>query len=68
MFSDKSWLVTSLISFFVGALGIDRFYLGDTGLGFAKLLTVGGLGIWALIDFILIVLRRVPDSQGRPLR
>lgn len=68
VFSDREWLVTVLISFFVGALGIDRFYLGYTGLGFAKLLTVGGLGIWALIDCILIALRRVPDSQGRPLR
>lgn len=68
LFSDKQWLVTVLISFFVGALGIDRFYLGYTGLGIAKLLTIGGLGIWALIDFILIALRTVPDSQGRPLR
>lgn len=68
VFSDKSWLVTVLISFFLGAVGIDRLYLGYTGLGIAKLLTIGGLGIWALIDFILIALRMVPDSHGRPLR
>jgi hypothetical protein len=67
LFSDKSWLVASSISFFVGALGVDRFYLGYPRLGIAKLLTIGGLGIWALIDFILIVLRMVPDSRGRPL-
>lgn len=68
LFSQKEWLTTVLISFFVGTFGIDRFYLGYTGLGIAKLLTCGGLGIWALIDFILILLRKVPDSDGRPLR
>jgi TM2 domain/GYF domain 2 len=67
VFSDKNWLVAVLISFFLGALGIDRLYLGYTGLGIAKLLTIGGLGIWALIDFVLIALHAVPDSQGRPL-
>lgn len=68
VFSDKEWLIALLISFFVGTLGIDRFYLGYTGLGIAKLLTCGGVGIWALIDLILIALRKVPDSDGRPLR
>ena len=46
---------------------MDRFYLGYTGLGIAKLLTFGGCGIWALIDFILILLRKVSDAEGRPL-
>lgn len=43
-----------LISFFGGSLGIDRFMIGDTGLGVAKLLTCGGMGIWAIIDWFLI--------------
>ena len=43
-----------LLSIFLGGLGIDRFYLGYTGLGILKLLTAGGLGVWWLIDIILI--------------
>lgn len=44
-----------IVSFLGGSLGIDRFMIGDTGLGVGKLLTCGGLGIWALIDLFLIM-------------
>ena len=64
---QRDWLTAVLLSFFVGVLGIDRFYLGQTGLGIAKLLTGGGCGIWALIDFIMIIMNNVTDAQGRPL-
>jgi len=47
---------TSLIvSILAGPLGIDRFLIGDTGLGIGKLLTCGGLGIWTIIDWFLIM-------------
>ena len=68
VFSDKDWLTAVLLSLFVGWLGIDRFYLGHTGLGIAKLLTLGFFGIWALIDLVLIIMGRLPDSNGLPLR
>ena len=66
--SDKQKIVAGLLQLFIGSLGIGRFYLGYTGIGVAQLLTCGGLGIWALIDAILILIGKVPDAQGRPLR
>ena len=67
IFSEKTYITSLLLSFFLGGLGVDRFYLGYTGLGVGKLLTLGGCGIWSLIDFIMIAMRKVPDSQGNPL-
>ncbi len=66
--SDRDHLVTLLISFFGGGFGIDRFYLGYTVLGMLKFFSIGGLGIWWLIDLGLIAFNRLPDSDGKPLR
>ena len=63
----KKWQTALLLSLFLGGLGIDRFYLGYGGLGVLKLLTLGGLGVWALIDFILIALNKLPDANGNLL-
>ncbi|MFV0378305.1 MAG: TM2 domain-containing protein [Mangrovibacterium sp.] len=44
-----------IVSLLAGYLGIDRFMIGDTGMGIGKLLTCGGLGIWTIIDWFLIM-------------
>lgn len=53
----KDPITALILSLVVGGLGIDRFYIGDTGLGIAKLLTCGGCGIWTIIDYFLIMKR-----------
>lgn len=51
-FKDPTTIL--IVSILAGSLGIDRFMIGDTGLGVGKLLTCGGLGIWAIIDWFMI--------------
>lgn len=64
--SSKSKQTALLFSIFTGVLGVDRFYLGYTALGVLKLLTAGGLGIWALIDFIRIGVDSLRPADGSP--
>jgi len=63
--SPKSRLAALLLCFFLGVLGVHRFYVGKIGTGILMLLTLGGLGIWALIDLILIVVGSFKDKDGR---
>lgn len=51
----KDPMIALILSLVAGPLGIDRFYIGDTGLGVAKLLTCGGFGIWTIVDYFLIM-------------
>lgn len=82
--SDKSKIAAALLAFFLGGLGIHRFYLGHTGSGIAMLvinilgyITAGiivglflcaAVGIWAFVDFIRILIGSFKDAQGRALK
>ncbi len=63
----KKQLVAFLLCFFLGGMGIHRFYLGYTWQGIVQLLTGGGCGIWVLIDFIRIILNKLPAKGGAEL-
>ena len=62
--SDKGFVPTLLLCFFLGVFGVHRFYVGKIGTGILSLLTLGGLGIWATIDLVMIAVGSFKDSQG----
>ena len=66
--SPKSRLAVALFAWFLGVLGVHRFYLGKIGTGIAMLLTLGGLGIWALVDFIMAVAGAMKDKEGKLIK
>ena len=70
--SPKSRLVVTLLAilpaYFLWIAGIHRFYLGKIGTGIAMLLTLGGLGIWTLIDFIYAVSGNMKDKEGKLIK
>lgn len=63
----KSFLVTEVLCLLLGWLGVHRYYTGYIGLGIAQTLTLGGCGIWALIDFIFISIGKYKDANGQEL-
>ena len=65
---EKSWVAALLLSFFLGYLGIHRFYTGHTVIGIVQLLTLGGCYIWALVDFIMIITGAYKDANGNALK
>ena len=66
--SEKGFVPTLLLCFFLGVIGVHRFYVGKIGTGVLQLLTFGGLGIWCLIDFVMIVVGNFTDKQGRLIK
>lgn len=68
LFSEKEWIVALLLSFLLGYLGVDRFYLGQVWLGVLKLVSIGGFGIWWIIDLVMIATGSMRDRDGLPLR
>ncbi|CAO5185442.1 TM2 domain-containing protein [Frankia sp. AiPs1] len=67
-YSEKQKLTAGLLQILLGSFGAGRWYLGDTGIALAQLFTCGGLGVWALIDGIMMLTGNVRDKHGRPLR
>ncbi|WP_246475989.1 Ltp family lipoprotein [Brevibacterium renqingii] len=65
---QKSFLATWLLAWLLGGLGADRFYLGKIGTGILKLITLGGFGLWSLIDLILTLAGARKDKHGLPLQ
>lgn len=66
--SEKKRLVALLLCFFLGALGVHRFYVGKIGTGILQIVTIAGFfGIWVLIDFIMIIVGKFTDKQGNVL-
>lgn len=66
--SPKSYVAAVLLCFFLGTLGFHRFYVGKIWTGILMILTLGGFGIWQIIDFVVIVCGRFRDKRGRFLR
>jgi TM2 domain-containing membrane protein YozV len=66
--SEKNWLVTLLLCFFLGGLGAHRFFVGKIGTGIVMLVTLGGFGIWSLIDLIVIIIGNFKDSEGNLIK
>lgn len=65
--SEKSRLVALLLCFFLGAIGVHRFYVGKVGTGIIWIFTGGCLGIGVLVDLIMIICGSFKDNQGLPL-
>jgi len=64
-FSPRSRLVALLFCVLLGVFGVHRFYVGKIGTGILMLVTIGGLGIWTMIDLILIAVGSFRDKEGR---
>ena len=63
--SPKSRLACALLAWFVGIFGVHRFYVGKVGTGIAQIFTLGGLGIWVLVDLIMILVGSFKDKEDR---
>ena len=66
--SPKGFVPTLILCILLGGLGVHRFYVGKVVTGIIMILTFGGLGIWTLIDLIMIAVGNFKDSNGLPIK
>lgn len=66
--SERSYWITLAFAFFLGTFGVHRFYVGKVGTGLLMIFTLGGLGIWTVIDLILITFGAFRDKEGNEIR
>ena len=66
-YSDKSKIIAGVLQIVLGTFGAGRWYTGHYGIAVAQLLTCGGLGVWSLVDGIIMLAGDVTDPEGRPL-
>lgn len=64
---SRSYMVATMLSLFLGFLGVDRFYMGQIGFGLGKLFTWGGFGVWYMIDVVAIATGAARDADGNML-
>jgi TM2 domain-containing membrane protein YozV len=66
--SDKDWLITAILAFFLGYLGAHRFFVGKIGSAILMLITFGGCGLWWLIDFLVVISEKFTDDNGKVIK
>ncbi len=65
---EDRWLITLVLCIVLGGFGVHRFYTGNTGTGILMLLTLGGCGIWTIVDIIMIACNTYSDGNGQYLK
>ena len=65
---EKKWIIILLLCIFLGEIGTHRFYVGKIGTGILMLITIGGFGIWWIIDLIVILVGNFKDKRGYVIR
>lgn len=66
--SDLNFILMLVLSLFLGVFGAHRFYAGRYLSAVFQVLTLGGLGIWSLVDFVIIAFGEFKDSKGKKVR